>query len=105
MVGKQKTTTKKKFYIASEANVTEEWSSHLCGRTLELQQDHGTGTLHDVEVEQQPLVSVKQTYNMVRGRKRLQKKCMRLYPDEGKMAEMNSAGVELCDVFFYCTGA
>lgn len=52
----------------------EEWSSHLCGRALELQEDHGAGTLHDVEVEQQPLVPVK-TRNMVRGRKRLQKKC------------------------------
>lgn len=33
--------------------------SHLCGRTLELQQHHGAGTLHDVEVEQQPLLPVK----------------------------------------------
>lgn len=36
----------------------EEWSSYLRGRTLELQQHHGAGTLHDVEVEQQSLVPV-----------------------------------------------
>lgn len=33
---------------------------YLCGGTLELQQYHGTGTLHDVEVEQQRFVSVEQ---------------------------------------------
>lgn len=39
------------------------WSSHLCGRTLELQQHHGAGTLHDVEVEQIRLIPVEtQTY-------------------------------------------
>lgn len=30
-------------------------SGHLCGWALELQQHHGTGTLHDVEVKQQGL--------------------------------------------------
>lgn len=53
-------------------------SSHLCGRTLELQQHHGAGTLHDVEVEQQWLLPMTtySSYKMVRGRKRLQNKCM-----------------------------
>jgi len=36
-------------------------SSHLRGGTLELQQHHGAGTLHDVEVEQQRLVAVETT--------------------------------------------
>lgn len=31
-------------------------SRHLCCWTLELQEHHGTGTLHDVEVEQESLV-------------------------------------------------
>lgn len=31
---------------------------YLWGGTLELQQHHGAGTLHDVKVEQQRLVSV-----------------------------------------------
>lgn len=35
-----------------------EMISNLCGGTLELQQHHGTGTLHDVEVEQIWLVPV-----------------------------------------------
>lgn len=34
------------------------WSSHLSGGTLELQQHHGAGTLHDVEIEQQRLLPV-----------------------------------------------
>lgn len=38
--------------------VTDGWSSHLSGRTLELQQHHGAGTLHDVEVKQQWLFPV-----------------------------------------------
>lgn len=44
--------------------------SHLCGRTLKLQQHHGAGTLHDVEVEQQWLLPVTtySSYKMVKGR-------------------------------------
>ena len=36
----------------------EEWSPDLRRGTLELQQHHGTGTLHYVEVEQQRLLPV-----------------------------------------------
>jgi hypothetical protein len=40
-------------------------SGHLCGWALKLQQHHGTGTLHDVEVEQQGLRPTIQTQPVV----------------------------------------
>lgn len=48
------------FIWSEEKMMREEWRSDLCGRTLELQQHHGAGTLHDVEVEQLWLVPVGQ---------------------------------------------